>query len=162
MKRFLKISVVTIASILGLLLIAVEFTQRVPLPNGLYIYKIPFIPASLAGAGFYIYNQDDELIVDDPVDLICFNDGYLEGTFSLSRPSGSAFIYEITTKKVFTSIQPEYFLMSKKSGLSGSEYGCDGHIKGNIGTNLLWMKPWLLIVDRRLKMLRGSRGTGLP
>ena len=154
MRRFLKISAMTIASILVVLLVGAEFTQRKPLPNGLYIYKTPFIPARLASARFYIYNQDDELIVDDPVDFICFNDRYLEGTFFTSGPMGSFFIYEIATKKTAMYLQPEYVIMSEKSGLSSSKYGCDGYIKGNIGTNLLWMEPWRLTGDHRLKMLR--------
>ena len=151
MKRFLKILAMTIASILCLLLIAVEFTDRLALPNGLYIYKIPFIPARFAERGFYIYNQDDELIIDEPVDLICFNDGYLEGNTFASR---GFFIYEIATKKIVTYLQPEYFAVSERSGLSSSRFGCDGYIKTNIGTKLLWIEPWRLTGDHRLKMLR--------
>lgn len=154
--RIWKYFLVSIGVILCLLLIAVELNERLTLPNGLYIYKTPFIPTRFAERNFYIYNEDDELIIDEPVEFLCFNDDYLEGISYASRFSRSSFVYEIATKKRFDSPHPEYYEVARKSGLSGHGTSCDGHLKYNIGTSLLWMKPSRLTGDLRLPILRNQ------
>jgi len=56
MKRFLKIFAAVFATLFCLSVISSETMNRVTLPNGLYVYKTPFIPTTFATHHFYIYN----------------------------------------------------------------------------------------------------------
>lgn len=137
LRRFLHVLWLSPLGLIALLSVLGAFSrmERTPLPNGLelglrYIWDERF--------DIYLWTKDGELVAPYVLDLLCYNDHYIDAS-TVDGPI--FFMYDIRNDILTPSSDPRYYQLSREINLTCSPNNTTGYTQFRVGAGLIVHYP---------------------